>query len=52
MKLMNELVDAEPEIEAGSVPGEVLGRILNPLVLVARAIRSLSCGGTLGALGQ
>ena len=34
MKLMNELTAAEPEIEAGSVPGEVVGQILNPLVLM------------------
>jgi leucyl-tRNA synthetase len=34
MKLMNELVAAEPEIEAGNVSGEVLGKILNPLVLM------------------
>ena len=34
MKLMNELVTAEPEIEAGNVSGEVLGQILNPLVLM------------------
>ncbi len=34
MKLMNELAAAEPEIEAGSVPGDVLGQILNPLVLL------------------
>jgi leucyl-tRNA synthetase len=34
MKLMNELVAAEPEIEAGEVPGEVLANILNPLVLL------------------
>jgi leucyl-tRNA synthetase len=34
MKLMNELAAAEPEIEAGSVPGEVLGQILNPLALL------------------
>ncbi len=34
MKLMNELAAAEPEIEAGRVPGEVLGQILNPLVLL------------------
>jgi leucyl-tRNA synthetase len=34
MKLMNELVAAEPEIESGRVPGEVLGQVLNPLVLL------------------
>ncbi len=34
MKLMNELVSAEPEIEAGNVPGEVLAAILNPIVLM------------------
>jgi leucyl-tRNA synthetase len=34
MKLMNELVAAEPEIQAGSIPGEVLGQILNPLGLM------------------
>ena len=34
MKLMNELVAAEPEIEAGNVSGEALGEILNPLVLL------------------
>jgi leucyl-tRNA synthetase len=34
MKLMNELVAAEPEIEAGHVPGEVLAEILNPIVLL------------------
>jgi leucyl-tRNA synthetase len=34
MKLMNELSAAEPEIEAGAVPGEVLARLLNPLVLM------------------
>jgi leucyl-tRNA synthetase len=34
MKLMNELVAAEPEIEAGNVSGEVLGQVLNPLVLM------------------
>ena len=32
MKLMNELVAAEPEIEAGNVSGEALGEILNPVV--------------------
>jgi leucyl-tRNA synthetase len=34
MKLMNELVAAEPEIEAGNVSGEVLGQIVNALVLM------------------
>ncbi len=34
MKLMNALVAAEPEIEAGNVPGEVLAQILDPLVLM------------------
>ncbi len=34
MKLMNELVAAEPEIEAGSVSSGVLAKILNPLVLM------------------
>ncbi len=34
MKLMNELVAAEPEIEAGNVSGEVLAQVLNPLVLM------------------
>jgi leucyl-tRNA synthetase len=34
MKLMNELVGAEPEIEAGSVSSEELGQILNPVVLM------------------
>jgi leucyl-tRNA synthetase len=34
MKLMNELVAAEPEIEAGNVHGEVLAQILDPLVLM------------------
>jgi leucyl-tRNA synthetase len=34
MELMNELVAAEPEIENGNVAGEVLGQILNPLVLM------------------
>ena len=34
MKLMNELVAAEPEIESGKVSGKILGQILNPLVLL------------------
>jgi leucyl-tRNA synthetase len=34
MKFMNEVVAAEPQIDAGEVPGEVLGRILNPVVLL------------------
>jgi leucyl-tRNA synthetase len=34
MKLMNELVAAEPEIESGAVSGAVVGRILNALVLM------------------
>ena len=34
MKLMNELVAAEPEIEAGNVSGAALREILNPLVLL------------------
>ena len=34
MKLMNELVAAEPEIEAGSVSGEALAEVLNNLVLM------------------
>jgi leucyl-tRNA synthetase len=34
MKLMNDLVAAEPEIEAGNVSGETLGQILNLLVLM------------------
>jgi leucyl-tRNA synthetase len=34
MKLMNELVAAEPQIEAGEVPGTVLAQILNSVVLM------------------
>jgi leucyl-tRNA synthetase len=34
MKFMNELTAAEPEIETGNVPGEVLSSILNPVVLM------------------
>jgi leucyl-tRNA synthetase len=34
MKLMNELVAAEPEIESGGVAGEVLGQILDSVVLM------------------
>ena len=34
MKLMNELVLAEAQIEAGDVPGAVLAQILNPMVLM------------------
>src|SRR5271163_1875262 len=34
MKLMNALIAAEPEIEAGNVPDEVLRQILNSLVLM------------------
>jgi leucyl-tRNA synthetase len=34
MKLMNELTAAEPEIDAGRVPGETLARILDPVVLL------------------
>lgn len=34
MKLMNELVAAESEIETGNVPSAVLGHMLNSLVLM------------------
>ncbi len=34
MKLMNLLIAAEPEIDAGNVPDAVLGEILNSLVLM------------------
>jgi leucyl-tRNA synthetase len=34
MKLMNELVAAEPQIEAGDVPGDVLAQLLNSVVLM------------------
>jgi leucyl-tRNA synthetase len=51
MKLMNELVAAEPEIEAGNVSSEVLGQILNPLVLMLAPFApylSAELWGTLG----
>jgi len=34
MKLMNELISAEPQIESGDVSGAVLAEILNPMVLL------------------
>jgi leucyl-tRNA synthetase len=34
MKLMNEVVASEPQIEAGDVPGDVLAQILNSVVLM------------------
>jgi leucyl-tRNA synthetase len=34
MKLMNELGAAEPDIESGEVPGSVIAKLLEPLVLM------------------
>jgi leucyl-tRNA synthetase len=34
MKLMNEVASAEPQIESGEVPGEVLARLLPSIVLL------------------
>jgi leucyl-tRNA synthetase len=52
MKLMNELVAAEPEIESGRVPGKMLGQILNPLVLLLAPFAPYLACELWGSLGN
>ncbi|AXC10649.1 Leucyl-tRNA synthetase [Acidisarcina polymorpha] len=52
MKLMNDLVAAEPEIEAGVVPGEVLAQILNPMVLLLAPFAPYLAAELWGQLGN